>query len=206
MNSKGFTLVELAIVLVIIGVILGGVIKGQELVKNAKVKRLYREYQQVEFAYFSYYDRYNAVAGDEQSTTPANVNGLIESANTATDADDNTYTGTEATIFWYELRKEGFYNDGVDLTTVATAIGVPKNIFGGNMIIGSGYAGFANYNALCFTGLSQKDAHIYDAQFDDGAAETGIIRASANAPTTSDLGADYDTASTTLVSVCERIN
>jgi len=37
-KSKGFTLVELAIVLVIIAIILGAILKGQELIKNAKIK------------------------------------------------------------------------------------------------------------------------------------------------------------------------
>ncbi len=42
-NAKGFTLVELAIVLVIIGIILGAVLKGQELINNAKMKRAYND-------------------------------------------------------------------------------------------------------------------------------------------------------------------
>ena len=37
-QQSGFTLVEIAIVLVIIGLLLGGVLKGQELINSAKVK------------------------------------------------------------------------------------------------------------------------------------------------------------------------
>jgi len=39
-NQSGFTLIEIAIVLVIIGLLLGGVLKGQELINSAKVKNL----------------------------------------------------------------------------------------------------------------------------------------------------------------------
>ncbi|WP_293446082.1 prepilin-type N-terminal cleavage/methylation domain-containing protein, partial [Persephonella sp.] len=62
-SQKGFTLVELAIVLVIIGIILGAVLKGQELIKNAKEKRLYNTYREMIAAINTYLDRYNALPG-----------------------------------------------------------------------------------------------------------------------------------------------
>ena len=46
-NEKGFTLVELAIVLVIIGIILGAVLKGQELINSAKIKRVYNQQREM---------------------------------------------------------------------------------------------------------------------------------------------------------------
>ncbi|MCC7488982.1 MAG: prepilin-type N-terminal cleavage/methylation domain-containing protein, partial [Gammaproteobacteria bacterium] len=39
-QQQGFTLVEIAIVLVIIGLMIGGVLKGQEMITNAKVSRV----------------------------------------------------------------------------------------------------------------------------------------------------------------------
>ena len=57
-NSKGFTLVELAIVLVIIGIILGAVLKGQELVNSAKAKRAYNDVRGVTAAIYTYMDKY----------------------------------------------------------------------------------------------------------------------------------------------------
>ncbi|PIX86479.1 MAG: prepilin-type cleavage/methylation domain-containing protein, partial [Nitrospirae bacterium CG_4_10_14_3_um_filter_53_41] len=56
-NNKGFTLVELAIVLVIIGIILGAVLKGQELITNAKTKRTYNLQREVFAAIYTYVDK-----------------------------------------------------------------------------------------------------------------------------------------------------
>ena len=58
----GFTLVEIAIVLVIIGLLLGGVLKGQELIENAKIKNLANDIRGVSTAYYTYIDRYRNVS------------------------------------------------------------------------------------------------------------------------------------------------
>ena len=50
-NQSGFTLVEIAIVLVIIGLLLGGVLKGQELINSAKVKNLATDFRNIPTCY-----------------------------------------------------------------------------------------------------------------------------------------------------------
>ncbi len=67
MKSKqsGFTLVEIAIVLVIVGLLLGGVLKGQELITSGKAKALYADKNAFQTAYNIYNDRYRAIAGDD---------------------------------------------------------------------------------------------------------------------------------------------
>lgn len=57
-KQKGFTLVEIAIVLVIVGLLLGGVLKGQELIKSAKVKAVLSDVNAYRVAILSYEDRY----------------------------------------------------------------------------------------------------------------------------------------------------
>ncbi len=69
-NQKGFTLVEIAIVLVIIGLLLGGILKGQEMIVQAKIKNAITDFSGVSAAYFGYQDRYRATPGDDIQATP----------------------------------------------------------------------------------------------------------------------------------------
>jgi prepilin-type N-terminal cleavage/methylation domain-containing protein len=77
MKSKqsGFTLVEIAIVLVIVGLLLGGVLKGQELITSSKAKALFADKAAFQTAYNMYNDRYRAVPGDDL-TASARFSGL----------------------------------------------------------------------------------------------------------------------------------
>lgn len=70
-NRKGFTLVELAIVLVIIGIILGAVLKGQDLIASSKAKRIQKDMQGFEAMIWTYVDRVGRFPGD------CNSNGVI---------------------------------------------------------------------------------------------------------------------------------
>ena len=64
-NQKGFTLVEIAIVLVIIGLLVGGVLKGQAMIQNAKVKRVAKTADEFRAAVMTFYDKYGVYPGDE---------------------------------------------------------------------------------------------------------------------------------------------
>ncbi|WP_457627672.1 prepilin-type N-terminal cleavage/methylation domain-containing protein [Persephonella sp.] len=64
-TQRGFTLVELAIVLVIIGIILGAVLKGQDLINNARAKQFVNKTKAWEIAQYTYLDRMGRFAGDQ---------------------------------------------------------------------------------------------------------------------------------------------
>jgi prepilin-type N-terminal cleavage/methylation domain-containing protein len=65
-SQQGFTLVEIAIVLVIIGLLLGGILKGQEMITQAKIKNVVSDFSGISAAYYGYQDRYRAIPGDDQ--------------------------------------------------------------------------------------------------------------------------------------------
>lgn len=78
-QNKGFTLIELAIVLVIIGLIIGAVLKGQDLIENAKAKKFISKVRSWEVSQWTYLDRQGRFTGD------TNNNGKIEDGDVATD-------------------------------------------------------------------------------------------------------------------------
>ena len=93
-KQSGFTLMEIAIVLVIIGLLLGGVLKGQELITSSKAKALDNDKAGLTAAFINYSDRYKAMAGDDAlvvtrftanqcggiACVPGNGNGLLGQA------------------------------------------------------------------------------------------------------------------------------
>ena len=62
-SEQGFTLVELAIVMVIIGLLIGGILKGQELIANAKISGTVGQLKGLDAAMNTFDDKYNAKPG-----------------------------------------------------------------------------------------------------------------------------------------------
>jgi prepilin-type N-terminal cleavage/methylation domain-containing protein len=102
----GFTLVEIAIVLVIIGLLLGGILKGQEMITQAKIKNVVADMSGVSAALYGYQDRYKALPGDDKvadrwtGAVKGDGNGVIVGLYVpATPATDETAQ------FWDHLRR-----------------------------------------------------------------------------------------------------
>jgi len=116
-RQSGFTLVEIAIVLVIIGLLLGGVLKGQELINSAKIKNLVADMNGISTAVYAYQDRFKALPGDDgtaatrwTSTTAGNASATLTGAfNSGTVTD-------ESRLFWQHLRLAGFIGGDPDTT------------------------------------------------------------------------------------------
>lgn len=92
-HSNGFTLVELSIVLVIIGLLVGGVLAGQSLIHAAEMRAVSSEYQQFQTAFGAFRDKYFAVPGD----MPNAVKYWGAQAGATTDGKDNTCAGLDYT-------------------------------------------------------------------------------------------------------------
>lgn len=181
-KQGGFTLVEIAIVLVIIGLLLGGVLKGQELITQAKIKNVANDFNGMSAAIYAYQDRYKRYPGDDDQaatrwTNPAAVSGdgnarVGASSNAA--IIDCSANAAENCQFWQHLRLAGFI--GGDAASKIS----PQNATGGILQVQDGALGLSGL-VVCSTNLSGKIANAIDAQFDDGKPDTGTVRGIASA-------------------------
>lgn len=172
-KQSGFTLIEIAIVLVIIGLLLGGILKGQELITQGRIRNVSNDFQSVTAALNLYQDRYRALPGDDPGaedrwgsnvTTNGNGNGIIDGAY------DSTDDGHESRLFWQHLRLAGLVGgattDKSQPANAASGItGVQNTGLGLNSLI------------ICSNNLPAKIAQAIDSQFDDGDAQKGTVRA-----------------------------
>lgn len=187
-QQTGFTLIEIAIVLVIIGLLLGGVLKGQELIENGKVKNAIADFNGVTAAYNSYKDRYRAVPGDETgpvmtgrgwpaAITVGNGNGIL----LVTAPQSIAGTG-ESAGFFQSMKQAGFLNGN---PVIAGRPAYPQNAFGGFTTVVSSNAVVLGQpvgtTMVCMTNVPGKAAIAIDNGLDDGSSNTGSVRSTVQA-------------------------
>lgn len=171
-KQLGFTLVEIAIVLVIIGLLLGGVLKGQEMIENARIKSVVADMNGISAAYNSYLDRYRAIPGDElvatmtargwpgtMGATAATSNGRMDTLPPAT----FTNTNPEQAGMWRALRASGLTNG--DPLAIAGQATMPRAGTGGLIGVSLGAYGLTG-PTVCVSGLTAKQAAGIDAAID----------------------------------------
>lgn len=196
--NKGFTLIEVAIVLVIVGLLLGSVLKGQELINASRVRNIATTLDSIKIAYLGFQDRYRAYPGDVPDAVAAATipnspavgggcgvvggfcgNGEIDPA--------------ENLVVWMQIARSGFINDTYG-GSVGAAQSVfqptnpsnsPGNPFGGFYVVvhDSDYGDALStapaklLNVKTGGGLPSGVVAEIDRKVDDGNAGTGPFRA-----------------------------
>ena len=192
-RQQGFTLVEIAIVLVIIGLLLGGILKGQEMITQAKIKNVIADMSGVSAAMYGYQDRYRALPGDDRAAAgrwttgiaPGNGDGIIEGLYLEA-------SPRETAEFWRHLRLAGFVaGTGAEqpFNAVSGRMGVqtgdgtdatPGPVLASAAVVGPpaipAIPGISTL-LMCSANLPDKIAISVDAQMDDGVGTAGNVRA-----------------------------
>lgn len=194
-QQGGFTLVEIAIVLVIIGLLLGGVLKGQELINSAKVKNMINDFRTTSALVYGYQDRFKSFPGDQNQTQLDAAFGAaaLATASTTTATANNgridgswndTTTASETFVFWQHVRLANLAT-GATLTTDTNYL--PRNADGGQIGVESGIdntgaakpfiAGMRGSFYVCSSGILGRYVRQIDTTMDDGNTAGGSVQA-----------------------------
>lgn len=186
-HQRGFTLIEIAIVLVIIGLLLGGVLKGQELINSAKVKNMATDLRNIPVFVYGYQDKFKRLPGDDRSAE-TNVgaighngdgDGVIEGQWNSTTITD------ESVMFWEHVRRANLASGPTDFSTSAlVTAAMPTNAEGGRIGISgakpmTSMVGGSYY--VCSDSIDGKFARQLDLTLDDGNSNQGSLQGIAQA-------------------------
>jgi prepilin-type N-terminal cleavage/methylation domain-containing protein len=188
-KQSGFTLIEIAIVLVIIGLLLGGVLKGQELINSAKVKNYATDFRNIPIYIYGYQDKFRAIPGDDvaaashvgdgtTTVSNGNGNGVLEGNW------DSVSTSDESVLFWQHVRMAGLATGATALPTSPTRTDpyFPLNSSGGRIGIEGGSANPPIKNLkgsyyICSEGILGRFVVQLDTQLDNGLPDSGAMMA-----------------------------
>jgi prepilin-type N-terminal cleavage/methylation domain-containing protein len=188
----GFTLVEIAIVLMIIGLLIGGMLRGQELITSARVRNIIDQKNAIQTAHLGFMDRYRMLPGDLTAAQAAIVGNGATGGGWG--GDGGFTTALHSALYFQNLVAAGFLscaNCTALATGVASVANSPVNVFGGVVRVGmesgtvagtpaSFYSslGVAPVRLIMSTGGSIDSAILkeVDLKSDDGLPGTGNLR------------------------------
>ena len=221
-KQSGFTLIEIAIVLVIIGLLLGGVLKGQELITSARVRNLISQQDGVKAAFFGFQDRFRAFPGDYTAAVINIANISVAACNAGIgNGNGRVEAGDEARLAWEHLSKAGFITGTFTCAAADSATTTPVNAYGIYLevvydgIYGAGTAAApsaARHNVKTGAQVPVDIISEMDRKVDDGNPNTGGFQFSryqgnaAAAPTDGAAAAPACTSATTPVGTWNTTN
>lgn len=137
--KRGFTLVELSIVLVIIGLLIGGILVGQSLIESAKIQSFVRMLQQYDIAHIQFQQKFKQLPGDTSLFPITGYGAGRSGANDGKILDDNFTNGGwafryEIAHYWKHLFQAGMIpkDYAVDASTgVRAGVHIPETPFKG---------------------------------------------------------------------------
>jgi prepilin-type N-terminal cleavage/methylation domain-containing protein len=173
-RNKGFSLIEVAIAVMVIGLIASFALKGKELIHTAKLRSVADQVNTFRIAIQGFVDKYGAFPGDFNAAREA-INDSLQDGfgnGAITSVDD-------AKRFWSHLA-------AADLVSMELVNGYPVSKVGGYYAVSSNIPNHPGiWIVLCggtsdnqnFTGiLSPEDAYFIDKNNDNGNPSTGEIR------------------------------
>jgi prepilin-type N-terminal cleavage/methylation domain-containing protein len=181
--QQGLTLVEIAVVLAIIGLLIGSVLKGQQMITNAKVAKVESDFKGISAAILAYQDRYGVLPGDDPAASTrfpgnwaaadnGNGNGAIGGAW------NGTNNAQESRKIWKHLRGAGFLKGPVDDT--AASYQQPAHSFKGLIGFEQGLYNLSGH-VIVFGTLKGDVAQVLEARGDDGNPSKGSLQGNAAA-------------------------
>ena len=185
-KKDGFTIIELAVVMVIIGILIGVVIKGGALIDNARMKKVYALKNDISQAIYAYYEQYSYYPGDDPTmlakwpalpVTNGNGNGVIAVGITSTAPAVCGAGAVEQCSLWSALRQAGFLT-GTGFTN-------PRHPYNNTISVtfyndpSWGAANALITHWIIFMSVPGSTGQAFDMQYDDGNWQTGTIRGSA---------------------------
>jgi type II secretory pathway pseudopilin PulG len=220
--QAGFTLAEIAIVAVLMGLLAGGVVAGQSFVTQARIKLVVNQFNGLQAAHLYYVDRYAALPGDDRraagrwtsgakdGTGDGVLSGLYSDPPPAGDpmtALTVDASQGETLNYWWHLRLAGL----VPLPpSQITVVAQPLNPFAGVIGVQQPAMGFP-IPAVCQANLPGEVAIGVDTQLDEMSPTGGVVRgrqqSAPNQPLASTVAiTGYTEAGGTQYVLCRRLD